>query len=162
MDENTARKKKNIGDPVRQLMKRGVAAMRSALSASGWRIHKERRDFSHGPVWDEELKCWLDEMRYPDGSRKKKRSDREADAWNWRNGEHEKIRNGTWNEKTPKNITFGKALDIYRDTVRDKKSFEVTADVRLRFWEREIPRETPLGEVAEADEWLRDILRTQA
>ena len=41
---------------------------------------RRNRDFSKGPVWDETTSRWLVEIRYPDGSRVRKRLRREREA----------------------------------------------------------------------------------
>src|SRR4051794_4336624 len=41
---------------------------------------RTNRDFSKGPVWDPEKNRWLVEIRYPDGSRLRKRFRREREA----------------------------------------------------------------------------------
>ena len=41
---------------------------------------RKNRDFSKGPVWDPETNRWLVEIRYPDGSRLRKRFRREREA----------------------------------------------------------------------------------
>src|SRR5438046_9444602 len=116
-------RKKN-GQSLRKKLGRVIGAILAGLVQSGWLIQKQRHDFSQGPVWDEILKRWLVEIRFPDDSRiKAKRFRTEEEAWVYWNAWQEKIRDGTWNANHPKNVTFGKGADVYRDTMREKKSF---------------------------------------
>src|SRR4051812_40232478 len=72
---------------------------------------RKNRDFSKGPVWDEQASRWLVEIRYPDGSRLRKRFRREREAVRAWSGEQTRIENGTWNVRTPNAVTFGAALE---------------------------------------------------
>jgi hypothetical protein len=44
---------------------------------------ESRKDFSNGPVWDPEREPYFAEVRFPDGSRKKKRFRRQREAQRW-------------------------------------------------------------------------------
>ena len=74
---------------------------------------RKNRDFSKGPVWDARSGRWLVEVRYPDGSRLRKRFRREREALRLWSSEQTKIENGTWHEQAPKIIAFGAALEQY-------------------------------------------------
>jgi len=76
---------------------------------------RKNRDFSKGPVWSAELGRWLIEIRYPDGSRVRKRFRREREAVRSWSAEQTKIENGTWHEQAPKTIAFETALKQYRE-----------------------------------------------
>ena len=75
---------------------------------------RKNRDFSKGPVWNQERNRWLVEIRYPDGSRLRKRLRREREALRLWSAEQAKIENGTWHEQAPKTVTFETALKQYR------------------------------------------------
>jgi len=57
-----------------------------------------RKDFSNGPVWDSERERYFVEVRFPDGSRKKKRFRRQREAQRWWTLQIAKIEEGTWNQ----------------------------------------------------------------
>jgi hypothetical protein len=76
---------------------------------------RRNRDFSKGPMWDPETNRWLVEIRYPDGSRLRKRFRREREALRLWSAEQAKIENGTWHEQAPKTVTFETALKHYRE-----------------------------------------------
>jgi len=76
---------------------------------------RRNRDFSKGPMWDPETNRWLVEIRYPDGSRLRKRFRREREALRLWSAEQAKIENGTWHEHAPKTVTFETALKHYRE-----------------------------------------------
>jgi hypothetical protein len=61
-----------------------------------------RKDFSNGPVWDPERERYFVEVRFPDGSRKKKRFRRQREAQRWWTLEIAKIEDGSWNVSIPK------------------------------------------------------------
>jgi excisionase family DNA binding protein len=67
---------------------------------------RRNRDFSKGPMWDPERNRWRVEIRYPDGSRLRKRFRREREAARLWSAEQTKIENGTWHERAPKTVTF--------------------------------------------------------
>ena len=90
---------------------RGVRLRRGGpMEASG----RSNRDFSKGPVWDPTTSRWLVEIRYPDGSRRRKRLRRERDALRMWAAEQTKIETGAWDRRAPKHVTFEKALEDYR------------------------------------------------
>jgi len=109
---------------------------------------RTKRDFSKGPVWDEDLGRFCVEIRCPDGSRKRKRFRRERAAMRWWVAEIRKIDEGTWAAPAPKNVTLGDAFDKYRKHAQaHQRSFKEFTDPMLRFWEREFGRGTPLARV---------------
>ena len=75
---------------------------------------RRNRDFSKGPVWHSEQNRWLVEIRYPDGSRLRRRFRRERDALRLWASEQAKIDNGTWDERAARNITVAAAMEEYR------------------------------------------------
>ena len=56
---------------------------------------RRNRDFSKGPVWDPATSRWRVEIRYPDGSRLRKRVRRERDAQRAWFTEQAKLEDGT-------------------------------------------------------------------
>ena len=75
---------------------------------------ESRKDFSNGPVWDPERERYFVEVRFPDGSRKKKRFRRQREAQRWWSLQIAKIEEGTWNQLVPKNVTLAAAFEEYR------------------------------------------------
>ena len=70
---------------------------------------RRNRDYSKGPVWDTTKSRWLVEIRYPDGSRFRKRMRREREALRLWAAESAKIENGTWDERAARNVTVAEA-----------------------------------------------------
>jgi hypothetical protein len=66
-------------------------------------------------VWDPAKNRWLVEIRYPDGSRFRKRMRREREALRLWASENAKIENGTWDERAARNVTVAEAMKQYRD-----------------------------------------------
>src|SRR3954464_3428578 len=71
---------------------------RVVLSKREWFMDEPRRnrDYLKGPAWSPERNRWLVEIRYPDGSRLRKRFRREREALRLWSSEQTKIENGTW------------------------------------------------------------------
>lgn len=63
-------------------------------------------------MWDPERNRWFVEIRYPDGSRLRKRFRREREALRLWSAEQTKTEDGTWNTRAPRSITFGAALHL--------------------------------------------------
>jgi len=109
---------------------------------------RKNRHFTKGPVYDEVLDRHLVEIRYPDGSRRRKRFRREREATRWWAAEIAKIEVGTWFESAPKVITVGKAFDLYRKHAKvHQRSYERYAEPQLVVLERLLSRDTPLAKV---------------
>jgi hypothetical protein len=105
-----------------------------------------RKDFSNGPVWDPERGRYFVEMRYPDGSRKKKRFRRQREAQRWWTVEIAKIEDGTWNVLIPKNVILGMAFDEYqRYSKAHHLSHKKFIEPALKLWESEIRKERSAG-----------------
>ncbi len=109
---------------------------------------RKNRDFSKGPVWHPEKNRWLVEIRYPDGSRLRKRFHREREALRLWSSEQTKIENGTWHEQAPKTVTFEKALKQYREysTVQNR-SHDSYVEPALSVWEEHIKPSTLLAKI---------------
>ena len=112
---------------------------------------RKNRDFSKGPVWSPELNRWLVEIRYPDGSRMRKRLRREREASRIWSAEQTKIENGTWHEQAPKTVAFETALKQYREysTVQNR-SHDSYVEPALAVWEAHIKAGTLLAKITTA------------
>src|SRR6266850_6730130 len=110
---------------------------------------RKNRDFLKGPVWNPERNRWLVEIRYPDGSRLRKRLRREREALRIWSAEQAKIENGTWHEQAPKKVTFATALMQYREysTVQNR-SHHSYVEPALSVWEAHIKASTLLAKIA--------------
>src|SRR4051812_3479981 len=96
-----------LTDSLRVVPSRRSTAMETA--------ERRNRDFSNGPVWDASTSRWLVEIRYPDGSRFRKRLRREREALRLWAAEQTKIENGTWDERAARNVTVAEAVKQYRE-----------------------------------------------
>src|SRR4051812_16712025 len=109
------------------------------------------RNYSKGPVWDSTKGRWLAEIRYPNGSRTRKRYRRERDAVRVWAAEQTKIETGTWDERAARNVTLGTALEQYRDYARVQHRAYRTYDApSLALWERELGATTLLARIGPA------------
>jgi integrase len=112
---------------------------------------RKNRDFSKGPVWDPERNRWLVEVRYPDGSRLRKRCRREREALRLWSAAQTRIDNGTWHEHAPKTITFGAALTQYREySAIQNRSHRSYVEPALSVWETHIDANMLLARIAPA------------
>ena len=112
---------------------------------------RSNRDFSKGPVWDQRTSRWLVEIRYPDGSRRRKRFRREREALRAWAGEQTKIETGAWHAHAPKAVTFGEALDRYKAHAKVQvPSYDSYTKPALNVWSAGIPSATPLARVTPA------------
>ena len=110
-----------------------------------------RHDFTKGPLFEEGLKRWLVEVRYPNGRRVRKRFRRQREALRFWAGENVKIETGTWQPSALRNITFGQALDRYRAHAKvEVPSYHSYTEPALKVWEDGIPNDTLLGRVTPA------------
>ena len=112
---------------------------------------RKNRDFSKGPVWSPERNRWLIEIRYPDGSRVRKRLRREREALRIWSAEQTKIESGTWHDQAPKTIAFETALTQYRDysTVQNRSHVSYV-EPALSVWEAHIKVGTLLAKITPA------------
>ena len=112
---------------------------------------RKNRDFSKGPVWNPERNRWVVEIRYPDGSRLRKRLRREREALRIWSAEQTKIENGTWHEQAPKTVTFETALKQYREYSRvQNRSHDSYVEPALSVWEAHIKAKTLLAKITPA------------
>ena len=79
------------------------------------------------------------EIRYPDGSRVRKRFRRKREALRIWSAEQTKIENGTWHEQAPKTVAFETALKQYRQysTVQNRSHVSYV-EPALSVWEAHI------------------------
>src|SRR4029434_8160498 len=93
----------------------------------------------------------LIEIRYPDGSRVRKRFRREREAVRSWSAEQTKIENGTWHEQAPKTIAFETALKQYREysTVQNR-SHDSYVEPALSVWEAHIKADTLVAKITPA------------
>ena len=109
---------------------------------------RKTRDFTQGPVWDPETSRWLVDVRYPNGSRRRRRFRRERDARRAWAAEQTKLENGTWNPRGPRVISFGDALKLYEDHARIQiPTFDSFVTPALKVWRAGIPLSTSLARV---------------
>ncbi len=109
---------------------------------------RKNRDFSKGPVWDSKKLRWCVEVRYPDGSRLRKRFRREREALRRWSAEESKIKNGTWDQRAPKRITLGTAFEDYRAYSKvQNRSHETYVETALSVWEEHLGSQTPLAKI---------------
>jgi integrase len=109
---------------------------------------RRNRDFTNGPLWDPKTSRWLVEIRFPDGSRVRKRVRREREALRLWAGEQRRIDNGTWDERAAKNVTFGAALTDYRAYARvQHRSFKTYLEPALAYWEQFVGPQTLLARI---------------
>jgi integrase len=60
-----------------------------------------------------------------------------------------KVEDGTWNHASPKNVSLGKAFDDYRAYSKiHHRSHATYVEPALKFWERELGRDTPLAKIS--------------
>jgi integrase len=110
---------------------------------------RKNRDYSKGPVWDAAKSRWLVEIRYPDGSRFRKRMRREREALRLWAAEQAKIENGTWDERAARNITVAAAFQQYREYSKvQHRSHSSYVDPSLTLWEEHLGPQTPLAKIS--------------
>src|SRR5438128_1900708 len=125
---------------------------RVVLSRQRHAMHDRRnRDYSKGPVWNPDTRRWLVEIRYPNGSRTRKRLRRERDALRVWAGEQTKIENGSWDERAARNVTLATALEQYRDYAKvQHRSYRTYDAPSLGLWEQELGANTLLARIGPA------------
>ena len=110
-----------------------------------------RRDFTKGPVFDDGIKRWVVEVRYPDGKRLRKRFRREREASRFFGAENVKIESGTWQKLTPRDLSLAEALVRYRDYSKvQHRSHKSYVAPSLKMWERELNPTVLLSTVTSA------------
>jgi hypothetical protein len=131
----------------RSVLQRFVAACTIKARASHDRGTPESR-LLEGPVWDPATSRWRVEIRYPDGSRFRKRLRRERDALRLWATEQGKLDSGTWDERAARNVTVADAMKLYREYSKvQHRSHHTYIDPSLTLWETHLGPQTPLARV---------------
>lgn len=82
---------------------------------------------------------WLVEIRYPDGTRRRRRLRREREALPMWSPEHNKIETGAWNRSASTHVTLENALKDYRAYSKvQHRSHAGYVECALRLWERNL------------------------
>src|SRR5262245_41285818 len=111
---------------------------------------RRNRDFSKGPVWDETTSRWLVEIRYPDGSRLRKRLRREREALRLWAAEQTKIESGSWGECAARNVTVREAVKQYREYSKvQHRSHNTYIGPSLTLWQEHLGPEIQLARRSE-------------
>ena len=99
-------------------------------------------------MWVPARNRWLVEIRYPNGSRLRKRLRREREALRLWVGEQAKIENGTWDERAARNITVAAAMEVYRAYSEvQHRSHNTYVLPSLALWEQNLGPDTHLAKV---------------
>jgi integrase len=99
-------------------------------------------------VWDETTSRWLVEIRYPDGSRFRKRLRRERESWRLWASEQTKIEGGTWDERAARNVTVAEGMKQYREYSKvQHRSHDSYIEPSLTLWETHLGPQTHLAKV---------------
>ena len=110
---------------------------------------RRNRNFSKGPVWDPTTSRWLVEIRYPDGSRFRKRLRREREALRRWATEQTRIENGTWDERAVRNVIVAEAMKQYREYSKvQHRSHNTYIDPSLTLWELHLGSQTHLAKIS--------------
>jgi integrase len=112
---------------------------------------RRTRDFSAGPVWDPTTNRWLVGVRYPDGSRRRKRFRRERAAQLAWAVAQTRIDDGTWDQLAAKHVKLCAAFDEYRKySEAQHRSYKSSIVPALRTWEQALGPDTPLAKITPA------------
>ena len=112
---------------------------------------RKTRDFSTGPVWHERTSRWFVEIRYPDGSRQRKRFRRQRDAQHFWTSQNAKIADGSWNQRAPKRVTLGEAFELYRAYARvQHRAYKTYDEPALSAWEEYFGAGRPIAKITAA------------
>jgi len=113
---------------------------------------RKSKDFTAGPVWDDELNRYLVDITYPDLARRRKRFRNLKKAQAFWARETTAIQEGTWkNNFVPKNVTLGQAFDQYREYCKaHNRSYRTHTETSLRAIEKEFRRDLPLARITTA------------
>lgn len=112
---------------------------------------RRNRDFSKGPVRHLETNRWHVEVRYPNGSRLRKRFRREREALRFWSSEQAKIENGTRHDQAPKTVTLGTAFSQYREYSKvQNRSHRSYVEPVLTMWETQLGANRLLAKITPA------------
>jgi site-specific recombinase XerD len=99
-------------------------------------------------VWHETSSRWLVEIRYPDGSRFRKRLRSERQALKLWAAEQARIENGNWDERAARNVTVGDAMQQYRAYSKvQHRSHDSYIGPSLTRWEEHLGPQSHLAKV---------------
>lgn len=112
-----------------------------------------KKDFSAGPLWDEELKRWLAEVVYPDDTRGRRRFRRQRDAQIWWAAQQKAIHDGSWQAiAEPNRVSLGAAIAQYREYSKaHHRSFSTYVENGLTILERSLDPGASLTDVTTSD-----------
>jgi integrase len=112
---------------------------------------RRNRDFSTGPIWDPATRRWCVELRYPDGSRARKRFRREREARRYWSAEQARIDNGTWETPTLAPVTLACAFEEYRTYSKlQNRAHASYVEPALKMWEASFDPTTLLTRISPA------------
>ena len=113
----------------------------------------QKKDFSEGPIWDENVKRWLADVVYPDDTRGRRRFRRQRDAQIWWAARRNAIEDGSWEAVAkPNRVSVGDAIAQYREHSKaHHRSFSTYVDNGLRVLEQALGSGTPLKDVTTAN-----------
>lgn len=113
----------------------------------------QKKDYSAGPIWDEQVKRWLAEVVYPDDTRGRRRFRRQRDAQIWWAAQRKAIEDGSWEALAkPNRISLGDAIAQYREYSKaHHRSFSTYVENGLTVLEHALGSGTPLKDVTTAD-----------
>lgn len=112
-----------------------------------------KKDFSAGPIWDEELKRWLIEVVYPDDSRARRRFRRQRDAQIWWAAQQKAIEDGSWQAVAePNRVSLGAAITRYKEYSKaHHRSFSTYVENGLTILEKALGPGASLTDVTTSD-----------
>ncbi len=99
-------------------------------------------------MWDRSTSRWLVEIRYPNGTRTRRRLRRERDALRLWATEESKIANGSWDERAARNVSVAEAMRLYREYSKvQHRSYLTYIDPALTRWEEHLGSLTQLAKI---------------
>lgn len=112
-----------------------------------------KKDFSAGPLWDEELKRWLAEVVYPDDTRERRRFRRQRDAQIWWAARQKAIEDGSWQAVAePDRVSLSAAITRYREYSKaHHRSFSTYVENGLTVLEKALGPVASLADVSTSD-----------
>lgn len=113
----------------------------------------QKKDYSAGPIWDEQVKRWLAEVVYPDDTRGRRRFRRQRDAQIWWAAQRKAIEDGSWEALAkPNRISLGDAIAQYREHSKaHHRSFATYVENGLTVLEHVLGSGTLLKDVTTAN-----------
>ena len=100
-------------------------------------------------MWNETTSRWLVEIRYPNGSRFRKRLRRERAALRLWATEQNRIETGSWDECSTRKVTVGEAVKQYRAySSVQHRSHNTYISPSLTLWQEHLGPETQLAKVS--------------